>query len=116
VIVPVALRSSISSTARLACASFCASRAHGAREGDIGMQLDQIAKANPGVGIGTYPFFDPQHGLNIACMIEGAPAITMTLPIQKPSAHDTLLRIRSAPARHLTDAQGRGRDNLFGSG
>jgi hypothetical protein len=30
-------------------------------------------------------------------MIEGAPAITMTLPIQKPGAPDTLLRMRSAP-------------------
>jgi len=35
-----------------------------AREGDIGMQLGGIAKANPGVAIGSYPFFDPQHGPN----------------------------------------------------
>ncbi len=35
-----------------------------AREGDIGTQLGQIAKANPGVAIGSYPFFDPQHGPN----------------------------------------------------
>jgi hypothetical protein len=34
---------------------------------------------------------------SIACMIEGTPAITMTLPIQKPGAPDTLLRMRSAP-------------------
>src|SRR5262245_19506887 len=33
----------------------------------------------------------------IACMIEGPPAITITLPIQKPGAPDTLLRMRSAP-------------------
>src|SRR5262249_24977623 len=33
----------------------------------------------------------------IACMIEGTPAITITLPIQKPGAPDTLLRMRSAP-------------------
>ena len=32
-----------------------------AREGDIGMQLGEIAKANPGVAIGSYPFFDPQR-------------------------------------------------------
>ena len=31
------------------------------REGDIGMQLGEIAKANPAVAIGSYPFFDPQH-------------------------------------------------------
>src|SRR2546430_3937333 len=34
---------------------------------------------------------------SIACMIEGTPAITITLPIQKPGAPDTLLRTRSAP-------------------
>ena len=34
------------------------------REGDIGMQLGEIAKANPGVAIGSFPFFDPQHGAN----------------------------------------------------
>jgi len=34
------------------------------REGDIGTQLGQIAKANPDVAIGSYPFFDPQHGPN----------------------------------------------------
>ena len=33
-----------------------------ARKGDIGMQLGEIAKANPAVAIGSYPFFDPQHG------------------------------------------------------
>ncbi len=30
-------------------------------------------------------------------MIEGTPAITITLPIQKPGAPDTSLRTRSAP-------------------
>src|SRR5947209_7541979 len=34
---------------------------------------------------------------SIACMIEGTPAITITLWIQKPGAPDTLLRMRSAP-------------------
>src|SRR5262245_59804570 len=28
------------------------------------MQLGEIAKANPGVAIGRYPFFDPEHGPN----------------------------------------------------
>jgi molybdopterin-biosynthesis enzyme MoeA-like protein len=32
------------------------------REGDIGMQLGEIARANPEVAIGSYPFFDPQRG------------------------------------------------------
>src|SRR5262245_18273379 len=35
-----------------------------AREGDIGVQLGEIAKANPEVAIGCYLFFDPQHGPN----------------------------------------------------
>ena len=35
-----------------------------AREGDIGIQLSEIAKANPEVAIGSYPFFDPQHEAN----------------------------------------------------
>ena len=35
-----------------------------AREGDIGMQLGEIAKANREVAIGSYPFFDQQHGPN----------------------------------------------------
>src|SRR6266496_3076542 len=34
---------------------------------------------------------------SIACMIEGTPAITITLPIQKPGAPDTLLSMSSAP-------------------
>jgi len=34
---------------------------------------------------------------SIACMMEGTPAITITLPIQKPGVPDTLLRMRSAP-------------------
>ena len=35
-----------------------------AREGDIGSQLGEIAKANPDVAIGSYPFFDRQRGPN----------------------------------------------------
>ena len=34
-----------------------------AREGDI-VQLGEIAKANPAIAIGSYPFFGPQHGPN----------------------------------------------------
>src|SRR5262249_87159 len=35
-----------------------------AREDQIGSQLGALGKGNPGVGIGSYPFFDPQHGPN----------------------------------------------------
>jgi molybdenum cofactor synthesis domain-containing protein len=35
-----------------------------AREGDIGTELGEIAKAHPGVAIGSYPFFDETRGPN----------------------------------------------------
>jgi molybdenum cofactor synthesis domain-containing protein len=35
-----------------------------AREGDIGSELGEIAKAHPGVSIGSYPFFDDGMGPN----------------------------------------------------
>jgi len=34
------------------------------REGDIGTELGEIAKAHPGVIIGSYPFMDEQRGPN----------------------------------------------------
>jgi hypothetical protein len=43
-----------------------------AREGDIGMQLGEIAKAHPGVAIGSYPFFDPQHGPNMNVVVRAS--------------------------------------------
>jgi molybdenum cofactor synthesis domain-containing protein len=35
-----------------------------AREGDVGTELGEIAKANPGTSIGSYPFFDEAMGPN----------------------------------------------------
>jgi molybdenum cofactor synthesis domain-containing protein len=40
-----------------------------AREGDVGTELGEIAKANPDVTIGSYPFFDDQHGPNTNIVI-----------------------------------------------
>jgi molybdopterin-biosynthesis enzyme MoeA-like protein len=34
------------------------------REGDIGTELGEVAKAHPGVIIGSYPFMDEQRGPN----------------------------------------------------
>ena len=34
----------------------------------LGMQLGEVAKAKPAVAIGSYPFFDPQHGPNTNVM------------------------------------------------
>ena len=39
------------------------------REGDIGTQLGDIAKAHPDVAIGSYPFFDEQRGPNTNVVI-----------------------------------------------
>jgi molybdopterin-biosynthesis enzyme MoeA-like protein len=52
-----------------------------AREGDIGMQLGEIAKAKPAVAVGSYPFFDPQHGLNT----NGCCAPAMHISLRRPN-------------------------------
>jgi molybdopterin-biosynthesis enzyme MoeA-like protein len=36
----------------------------GLKEGDIGSELGEIAKAHPGTMIGSYPFFDEKLGPN----------------------------------------------------
>jgi molybdenum cofactor synthesis domain-containing protein len=40
-----------------------------AREGDVGTELGEIAKANPEVTIGSYPFFDDKMGPNTNIVI-----------------------------------------------
>ena len=50
-----------------------------AREGDIGTQLGEIAKANPDVAIGSYPFFDPQHGPNTNVVLRARDAEKLAL-------------------------------------
>ena len=44
------------------------------REGDIGTELGEIAKAHPGVTIGSYPFFDPERGPNTNVVIRSRDA------------------------------------------
>jgi molybdopterin-biosynthesis enzyme MoeA-like protein len=63
-----------------------------AREGDIGMQLGEIAKANPGVAIGSYPFFDPQHGPNTNVVLRACDA--RKLAQAKRAVEDMLERVR----------------------
>jgi hypothetical protein len=50
-----------------------------AREGDSGAQLDEIAKANPKVVIGSYPFFDQQHGPNTNVVLRARDAQKLAL-------------------------------------
>jgi hypothetical protein len=46
------------------------------REGEIGTQLGQIAKANPEVAIGSYPFFDCSTAPSVVLRTRDAAAIT----------------------------------------
>ena len=64
-----------------------------AREGDIGRQLSEIAKAHPAVAIGSYPFFDPQHGLNTNVVLRARDAQKLA---QAKRAVEELERVRRA--------------------
>ena len=63
-----------------------------AREGDIGIQLSEIAKANPGVAIESYPLFDPQHGANTNVVLRAGNA--QTLAQAKREVEEMLERVR----------------------
>ena len=65
-----------------------------AREGDIGTQLGEIAKANPDVAIGSYPFFDPQHGPNTNVVLRARDP--QKLATAKRAVEDMLARVRGA--------------------
>jgi molybdenum cofactor synthesis domain-containing protein len=65
-----------------------------AREGDIGMQLSEIAKANPAVAIGSYPFFDPQQGANTNVVLRARDA--QKLALAKRAVEEMLERVRRA--------------------
>ena len=65
-----------------------------AREGDIGTQLGDIAKANPDVAIGSYPFFDPARGPNTNVVLRARDA--GKLASAKKAVEDMLVRVRGA--------------------
>ena len=65
-----------------------------AREGDIGTQLGENAKANPAVAIGSYPFFDPRHGPNTNVVLRARDA--QKLAQAKRAVEDMLERVRRA--------------------
>ena len=64
------------------------------REGDIGMQRGEIAKANPEAAIGSYPFFDPQHGPNTNVVLRAYDA--QKLAQAKRAVEEMLERVRQA--------------------
>jgi molybdenum cofactor synthesis domain-containing protein len=65
-----------------------------AREGDIGSQLGDIAKANPGVAIGSYPFFDPQHGPNTNVVLRARDPDRLAKAVR--AVEEMLTRVRGA--------------------
>jgi molybdenum cofactor synthesis domain-containing protein len=65
-----------------------------AREGDIGSQLGEIAKANPDVAIGSYPFFDPQHGPNTNVVLRARDP--QKLAAATRAVEEMLVRVRGA--------------------
>src|SRR5262249_29904689 len=71
-----------------------------AREGDIGMQFGEIAKANPEVAIGSYPFFDPQHGPNTNVVLRARDAQKLALATR--AVEDMLQRVRGAQSSGCT--------------
>ena len=64
------------------------------REGDIGTQLGEIAKANPAVAIGSSPSFNPQHGPNECGAAR--PRDVQKLAQAKRAVEDMLERVRRA--------------------
>jgi molybdopterin-biosynthesis enzyme MoeA-like protein len=68
-----------------------------AREGNIGMQLGEIAKANPEVAIGSYPFFDSQYGPNTNVVLRARDA--QKLAQAKREIEEMLERVRRAQSK-----------------
>jgi molybdopterin-biosynthesis enzyme MoeA-like protein len=64
------------------------------RESDVSTQLDETAKANPGVVIGSHPFFDPQHGPSTSVVLRATD--TQRLQRAKRSVEDMLERVQGA--------------------
>jgi molybdopterin-biosynthesis enzyme MoeA-like protein len=64
------------------------------RESDIVGQLSDIAKANPGVAIGSHPFFDPEHGPNANVVLRAIDA--QELQRAKRAVEDMLERVQGA--------------------
>src|SRR5207248_1315789 len=65
-----------------------------AREGDIGGQLAEVAKAHPGTMIGSYPFFDDKRGPNTNIVVRSRdPA---RLAAAKAAVETMLAKVRQA--------------------
>jgi molybdenum cofactor synthesis domain-containing protein len=66
------------------------------REGDIGTELGEIAKAHPGVLIGSYPFMDDKRGPNTHVVVRSRDA--QKIAAAKADVEAMLARVRAALA------------------
>jgi molybdopterin-biosynthesis enzyme MoeA-like protein len=69
------------------------------REGNIGTQLGEIARANPEVAISSQPFFDPQHGPNRNVVLHARDAHKLVLA--KRAIEEMLERVRRAQSHEV---------------
>ncbi|HEX5507385.1 MAG TPA: competence/damage-inducible protein A [Pseudolabrys sp.] len=65
-----------------------------AKEGDVGTELGQIAKANPDAIIGSYPFFDEKLGANTNIVVRSRDAARLAQV--KAEVEAMLVRIKAA--------------------
>jgi molybdenum cofactor synthesis domain-containing protein len=65
-----------------------------AREGDIGTELGEIAKAHPGTSIGSYPFFDDKRGPNTNIVVRARDP--QALAAAKAAVEAMLARVKGA--------------------
>jgi molybdenum cofactor synthesis domain-containing protein len=65
-----------------------------AREGDIGTELGEVAKAHPATSIGSYPFFDDARGPNTNIVVRARDAAT--LAAAKAAVEAMLARVKAA--------------------
>lgn len=68
-----------------------------AREGDIGTELGEIAKANPEVTIGSYPYFDDNFGPNTNVVIRSRDPVR--LAAAKVAVEAMLVAVKSKGIR-----------------
>jgi molybdopterin-biosynthesis enzyme MoeA-like protein len=64
-----------------------------AREGDIGTELGEVAKAHAEVTIGSYPFFDEKRGPNTNIVLRARDP--HKLAAAKTAVEDMLKRVRA---------------------
>ncbi|MGB7259582.1 MAG: molybdopterin-binding protein [Pseudolabrys sp.] len=65
-----------------------------AKEGDVGTELGQIAKANPDVIIGSYPFFDEKLGPNTNIVVRSRDP--QKLAAAKAAVEAMLVKVKAA--------------------